>query len=359
MKKQIILMILALSLGFGQLIAQNSTFNTSNFRFANTTLSHQVVDSIIATGIATGVPYVSGGFYPLGQVTKSKYSLDSQGNVLNQTDYYISNTSLAIEPVTKKTNTFDANNRMITSITGRWHKASAQFVDSLKSEFTYTTNEIVVETISKLVSSVWVVSDSIKSITTYNANQDATEKITYASIGNVWVDSLKETNTYDSSNRLLTRVIAAWNGSVYINTLKTTMTYNSDGKTASVILQDWNGTTWVNAIYTANVPGLGTFNVNVTTTLTYSTISKTALPVIENSIDATVKTYPNPTVDGFYINAGESTVTVSVISVKGQLLINKEVTGTEYIRVNNIGKGTFLVKITSGEKSVTRKLFVK
>ena len=198
--------------------------------------------------------------------------------------------------------------------------------------------------------------DSIKIVTTYNANQDASEKITYAYIGSTWVDSLKETNTYDGTNRLITKVMSVWNGTAFINYKKTTITYG--GTTGTAVLQDWNGTAWVNTLYTATVPGYGTYNVNVISTVYHSTVSKTATPVIENSIDA-VKTYPNPTVDGFYVNAGEGKVKVTIISVNGEMLIEKEVTGTEYIRVNNIGKGTFLVKISSGDKSVTKKLYVK
>lgn len=354
MKKLYLLMILALSLGLSQLYAQTST----NFRFASTTLTHQVIDSIVTTGTAIGVPIY--GNYPLGQVIKNKFTKDANGNILDQTDYYINVSAfptLTLDPVTKYTNTFDANDKMTTSITARWDKIGLQFIDSLKYECTYPVNDICIENIYKKVGASWVFSDSMKVVTTYNANQDPSEKITYASIAGIWVDSIKETNTYDVSNRLSTKIISIWNGSAYINFKKSIISYGAS--TGTIVLQDWSGSAWVNTVYTATVPGYGTYTVNTVSTVYHSTVNKTATPIIENSIDA-IKTYPNPTVDGFYVNAGDSKkVTVNVISVKGELLIEKEVTGTEYIRVNHIGKGTFLVKISSEGKSVTRKLYVK
>jgi hypothetical protein len=354
MKKLFILMILATSLGLCQLYAQPNP----NFRFASTTLTHQIIDSIVTTGTAVGVPVY--GNYPLGQVIKNKFTKDANGNLLDQTDYYINISAfptLKIDPVTKYTNTFDANDKMTVSITARWDKIGLQFVDSLKYECAYPVNDVCVETVYKKVASSWVFSDSIKVVTTYNANQDPSEKVTYASIAGIWTDSIKETNTYDGLNRLITKIISTWNGSVYVNFKKTNITYGPS--TGTAVLQDWTGSAWVNTIYTATVPGYGTYNVNTVSTVYHSTVNKIAAPVIENVIDA-IKTYPNPTVDGFYVNAGDSKkVTVNVISVKGELLIEKEVTGTEYIRVNHIGKGTFLVKISSEGKSVTRKLYVK
>lgn len=346
-------MILATSLGLCQLFAQSSP----KFRFASTTLTHQVIDSVVTTGTATGVPVY--GSYPLGQVLKTKFTKDPNGNILEQTDYYINVSAfptLSIDPVTKYTNTFDVNDKMTTSITARWDKIGTQFVDSLKYECTYPVNDVCIETIYKKVGASWVLSDSIKVITTYNGNQDPSEKVTYASMAGLWVDSIKEANTYDGSNRLITKVISTWNGSTFVNFKKTNITYGAS--TGTLVLQDWTGSAWINTIYTATVPGYGTYNVNTVSTVYHSTVDKSATPIIENIIDA-VKTYPNPTVDGFYVNAGDSKVKVNVISVKGELLIEKEVTGTEYIRVNHIGKGTFLVKISSEGKSVTKKLYVK
>lgn len=340
-KRKIILMILAAL--FSQLYAQNP-----NFRFATTTTTNQVVDSIIAIGTAT-IPYVG---TTSATVSKTICTLDN-GYVSQETNYFINLNNLSLSPVSKKTYTYTINNILDTSITAKWDTTLSVFIDSIKSEYIYPVNDICIEKIYKINGSVWQLSDSIKTVTTYNPNQDATEKITSASRDGVWVDSIKETSQYDASFRLTEKIISLYNGSAWENFKKTVLTYNVDNKTASAVLYDGDGVGWTPSTFSLN--GI---QATVNTTVHYSMINRTALPVIENAIEA-VKTYPNPTVDGFYVNAGDSNVRVSVISVSGELLIEKEVTGTEYIRVNTIGKGTFLVKISSNGKSITKKLYVK
>ncbi len=335
--KKIFLMIIASGLSFGQLYAQNP-----NFRFATTTTTNQVIDSLITIG--------SSGHISV-PVAKTINTVDN-GNITVETNYYI-NASMALAPTTKKTNTYDGNNMLSGSITAKWNSSLSQFVDSLQYDYNYPVNDVCIETIFKISGGLWVLSDSVKTVTTYNSNQDPTLKITYASIGGLWVDSLKEATVYDLSNRFTEKEIAVWNGSTWVNFKKTEVTYNPDNKTANGTFYDWDGSTWIASTYSFQL-----IPVTINATMTYSMVNKTALPVIENAIE-NVKTYPNPTVDGFYVNAGNDNVKVEIISVNGDLLLTKEVSGTEYIRVNTIGKGTFLVRLSTNGKSVTKKLFVK
>jgi hypothetical protein len=75
--------------------------------------------------------------------------------------------------------------------------------------------------------------------------------------------------------------------------------------------------------------------------------------------DDPISTYPNPTVEGFYVNAGDGNVTVNLFSLGGKLLLTKVVTGTEYISVNDIPKGTYIVKLTHNGNTVIKKLVIK
>jgi hypothetical protein len=70
-------------------------------------------------------------------------------------------------------------------------------------------------------------------------------------------------------------------------------------------------------------------------------------------------TYPNPATTGFYINAGETVATVSIYTLSGTLLLTKQVTGKDYVPVDGLAKGTYLVKIVSPQGVLNQKLIIK
>ncbi|MBN1463230.1 MAG: T9SS type A sorting domain-containing protein [Paludibacteraceae bacterium] len=72
-----------------------------------------------------------------------------------------------------------------------------------------------------------------------------------------------------------------------------------------------------------------------------------------------VTTYPSSATEGFYINAGDETVMINMFSLGGKLVLTKTVKGTEYIDVNSLAKGTYIVKLTQNGKTVTKKLVLK
>ncbi len=345
MKTKITLMILALSLALGQLSAQNS-----NFRFATSTTTNQVIDTIRAIGVAYNVPFIG----TITDTVSLTANTIEDGNIIIEKEFYINTNTQLLDPIQEKTNTYNGDNFITTSTIAKWNTSSSQYIDSVKYEYEYPINDLAIQSIYEINAGIWVLTDSVRIGTTYNANQDPTEKITSASSPTgLWVDSLKETTLYDASSRFTEKVVAQHDGSDWVNFKKVSMVYSTDGKTSTAIFEDWDNGAWVAATFSFEG-----FPATLTTTMSYSMVNKTAVPVIENAIE-TVKTYPNPTVDGFYVKAGVNEVKVEVITVKGELLINKVVTGTEYIRVNDIGKGTFLVRLSTGGKSVTKKLFVK
>ena len=72
-----------------------------------------------------------------------------------------------------------------------------------------------------------------------------------------------------------------------------------------------------------------------------------------------VSTYPNPTSEGFYVNIGETNALVIIYNISGELLITKSISGKEYIPVDGLRKGTYFVKISTNQGSITKKLIVK
>lgn len=75
--------------------------------------------------------------------------------------------------------------------------------------------------------------------------------------------------------------------------------------------------------------------------------------------ESSVSTYPNPTTEGFYVNVGETSAVVIIYNLNGELLITKTVSGKEYIPLVGLHKGTYFVKITTTQGSITKKLIVK
>lgn len=55
--------------------------------------------------------------------------------------------------------------------------------------------------------------------------------------------------------------------------------------------------------------------------------------------------YPNPTADGFIINAGEKATTISIYDLSGNLILSKPVQGHDYVNVSDLSKGIYIVKL--------------
>lgn len=80
----------------------------------------------------------------------------------------------------------------------------------------------------------------------------------------------------------------------------------------------------------------------------------------QSSVSNTVPcTYPNPVTTGFYVNAGEAVATVSIYTLSGTLLLTKQVTGKDYVPVDGLSKGTYLVKIVLPQGVLNQKLIIK
>ena len=72
-----------------------------------------------------------------------------------------------------------------------------------------------------------------------------------------------------------------------------------------------------------------------------------------------LRLYPNPVVDGFQVNGIENTAVVNILDINGKLLSSKEVTNHAFISVNDLSKGIYVVKITTGQDSYTQKIIKK
>lgn len=69
--------------------------------------------------------------------------------------------------------------------------------------------------------------------------------------------------------------------------------------------------------------------------------------------------YPNPFTEGFYINAGEKLTTVSIYNPSGMQLFSIQVTGKSYIDIATLPQGLYIVKISTPDGPVEKKLVKK
>jgi hypothetical protein len=83
--------------------------------------------------------------------------------------------------------------------------------------------------------------------------------------------------------------------------------------------------------------------------------STTAIKLINSEI---ISLYPNPVSDGFHVNGLKKTSTLSVFDINGRLLLSKRIVDNEYISVNFLPKGVYMVRISS-ESGISEKKLVR
>lgn len=69
--------------------------------------------------------------------------------------------------------------------------------------------------------------------------------------------------------------------------------------------------------------------------------------------------YPNPVTEGFYINAGEDLSTVSIYNSVGAKLFLSQVKSKSYIDIGNFPQGMYIVKVSTPNGIVEKKLVKK
>jgi hypothetical protein len=66
--------------------------------------------------------------------------------------------------------------------------------------------------------------------------------------------------------------------------------------------------------------------------------------------------FPNPVTESFRISGLEGRAVLTVSDLSGKLMFSKEIEGNEYIPVNLLAKGMYIVRVTSEEGRIERKL---
>jgi hypothetical protein len=69
--------------------------------------------------------------------------------------------------------------------------------------------------------------------------------------------------------------------------------------------------------------------------------------------------YPNPTINGFYVDVQDVNATVSVFDLSGSLLLTQQAFGKTYFDITALKQGVYIVKITTSNGTVTKKIAKK
>lgn len=120
----------------------------------------------------------------------------------------------------KAVQTFDASDRVTSTINMQWDDVSNTYVETFRTTLTYNAQ-------GKVETSIY-------------QNWD--------DVNNVWENTYKNMFTYNGNGNEETDIEQTWNGTAWENSTKTTTTYNGDNTIASETFQNWddlNGT-WDN-----------------------------------------------------------------------------------------------------------------
>lgn len=79
----------------------------------------------------------------------------------------------------------------------------------------------------------------------------------------------------------------------------------------------------------------------------------------DSLLKSEITIYPNPAAEGFFIEAGEKTSTVSIYNLNGVITLNKQFTGKTYIDIATLPPGMYIVKVINTEGTLEKKLIRK
>jgi hypothetical protein len=81
--------------------------------------------------------------------------------------------------------------------------------------------------------------------------------------------------------------------------------------------------------------------------------------VNENTDGTLLSFYPNPSHGQIYVSAASDNALVQIFDIHGKLLLRKEISGlNESLDLQSYSKGIYLLKITNGKSSATKRLVI-
>jgi len=83
------------------------------------------------------------------------------------------------------------------------------------------------------------------------------------------------------------------------------------------------------------------------------TANLTAILTITNAF---INFYPNPTTDYFQVSGIKENALISIKDLNGKTLLTKQMNSSDKININSFSKGIYMIKVTTNEGSIIKKI---
>lgn len=139
---------------------------------------------------------------------------------------------------------------------------------------------------------------------------------------------------------------------------------HADGDEQQYVLSTTNGgASWLTKTVPVNYSVFSIYFTDATNgwlTSDYGQIAQfTNKTGVSNPTDESVVLYPNLSSKGFFLNISENKHSVTIMDIKGSIVIYKQIAGKNYIDISSLSSGLYTVKIQTGNESIIRKLIKK
>lgn len=145
--------------------------------------------------------------------------------------------------VIKVTWTYDGNSNLITSKTELWMDEWITFTYTV---FTYDNNHNILTETTQTTNFIQPLTNSSKEIFTYDTKNNMLTSISQTWESGNWVNKAKTINTYNNNNDKLTITNQEWKSGNWVYATKQTFTYNSNGDETNWLDQVWEAGEWKN-----------------------------------------------------------------------------------------------------------------
>lgn len=332
-------------------------------------------------------------------ITKSDYSFDGAGNLLNDIFSYVNLNSTGWINSTKNEYTYNVNGQNTQEINYNWDTNLNQWKLQNKNELTYDNNGKKLQQLNfswdsnvnqwnltsksdyfynglnciQILNSAWDstanqwVANS-KNDYTYNLNGKVTQKLysQWDTNSTQWTASYKTEYVYDSNDNVIQEFGSNWNSIVgqWDTSNKYEITYNNNFSFNQLLLptstrQYYDNINYYEHMVTEyrvfNLDSNGFWENSWLANFYYSEQNINALNAIEK---LGVKIYPNPAKNYLTINLNNNAnhILFELFNLQGERLISKTIGKKETINIEHLSNGFYLYSLTVDGKKHTGKI---
>ena len=246
------------------------------------------------------------------------------------------------------------------------------WVNNFDYHYYYNTNgNLDYRTTHVWVDTEWILSR--QTIYVYDENNNVIEADRREWYEQTWVPNIRFTYKYNSDNQEVEQLREIGPTGEYVNNTKIEFTYHGDGLKANNTFYFWTEEEWAptastefsyddreNIVYTLSlVPADDDWANSSQAFLYYRYPSPTSNPSLD---DLMIKIVPNPNDGNFTINIQDQFSDkhlIELFSMDGKSLFSKEIENNTSVNLNFLPDGTYLLKMTDGNRSLSKKLLIQ